>query len=73
MAERLPFPTDQAEFRDDDRVSFDQVTQTYKLEDERSEEWEWLEKPGKWVPVVCIPQNPVLTIDRLWPAYITVS
>ena len=73
MADRAPFPTDREELKDDDRVLFDQITQTYKLEDERGEEWEWLEKPGKWVPVVRIPQNPVHAIDRLWPAYITVT
>ena len=73
MADRTPFPTDQDEFNDDERVSFDQITQTYKLEDEQGEEWEWLEKPGKWVPVVRKSQNPVLAkVDRLWPAYITV-
>ena len=58
-ATRAPFPTEEDEFNDDERVSFDQVTQTHKLEDEDGEEWEWLAKPGKWVPVVRKPQNPV--------------
>ncbi|KAK3725226.1 hypothetical protein LTR37_000737 [Vermiconidia calcicola] len=51
MADRAPFPTDPEEFKNDDRVLFDQVSQTHRLEDERGEEWEWLDKPGKWVPV----------------------
>lgn len=69
-AERAAFPTDSAEFGADDRISYDQVTQSHKLEDENGEEWEWLDRPGKWVPVVRNFQNPVLAIDRLWPAYI---
>lgn len=52
---RAPFPTEPEDFNTDDRVSFDQVTQSHKLEDEAGEEWEWLPKPGKWVPVVCSP------------------
>ena len=71
MADREAFPVDLTEFNNDDRISFDQVTQTHKLEDENGEEWEWLVKPGKWVPVVCNSQTPVLTLDRLWPACIT--
>jgi HIV Tat-specific factor 1 len=59
MATRAPFPTEPEEFNDDERVSFDQVTQTHKLEDENGEEWEWLSKQGKWVPVVRNSQNPV--------------
>ena len=73
MAERTPFPIDKEDFNDDDRVSFDQVSQSYKLEDELGEEWEWLDRPGKWVPVVRNSQNPVLTTDRLWPAYVTAT
>ena len=65
MAERAAFPTDSEQFNDDDRVYFDQVTQTYKLED-GGDEWEWLEKPRKWLSLVCNPQNPVHAEDRLW-------
>ena len=68
--ERAPFPTEIEEFNEDERISYDQVTQSHKLEDERGEEWEWLTRLGKWVPVVCNSQNPVLAVDRLWPAYI---
>lgn len=71
MAERERFPTDLLEFKNDERISFDQVSQSHKLEDENGEEWEFLEGPSKWVPVVCNFQIPVLAIDRLWPAYIT--
>ena len=49
---RAPFPTDPDEFNDDDRVSYDQISQSHKLEDEIGEEWEWLPKPAKWVRVV---------------------
>lgn len=64
-ADREPFPTDPDEFEVDDRISFDRVSQTHKLEDENGEEWEWLARPGKWVPVVRISQIPVLSNDRL--------
>lgn len=64
---RAPFPTDATEFANDDRVSYDQVSQSHKLEDEFGEEWEWLPQRAKWVPVVCFqdldPSNP----DRLPP------
>jgi hypothetical protein len=65
MSERSRFPTDKTEFGDDERISYDQVTRSYKLEDENGNEWEFLESRTKWVPVVRIPQNPVLSIDRL--------
>lgn len=73
MAERSRFPTNKAEFGEDERISFDQVTQSYKLEDDNGNEWEFLESRSKWVPVVRNPQNPVLSIDRLWPAYVTAT
>ena len=73
MADRAPFPTELDEFNDDDRVSYDQVSQRHKLEDERGEEWEWLPTHGKWIPVVRNPQIPVLRVDRLWPAYVTAT
>lgn len=65
VADREPFPTDPDEFENDDRISFDKVSQTHKLEDDNGEEWEWLARPGKWVPVVRNFQIPVLSIDRL--------
>lgn len=52
-AARAPFPTDPADFNADDRVSFSLKSQTYLLEDERGEEWEWLSQQSKWVPMVC--------------------
>lgn len=64
---RAPFPTEIEAFKDDERVSYDQVTQSHKLEDEAGEEWEWLPKPAKWVPVVCFPSICPSNIDRLWP------
>lgn len=73
MAERSRFPTDKAEFGEDERISFDQVTQSYKLEDDNGNEWEFIESRSKWVPVVRNPQNSVLSIDRLWPAYVTAT
>lgn len=54
MAAREPFPTEPDEFDQDERVSFDKLSQSYRLEDETGEEWEWLSKPAKWVPVVCM-------------------
>ena len=73
MAERARFPTELDEFNEDERISFDQVSQSYKLEDENGEEWEFLESRNKWVPVVRTFQNPVIAVDRLWPAYMTAS
>ena len=73
MAERSRFPTAKEEFGEDERISFDQVSQSYKLEDDNGNEWEFIESRGKWVPVVRNPQTPVLSIDRLWPAYVTAT
>lgn len=73
MAERSRFPTDKADFGEDERISFDQITQTHKLEDENGNEWEFIDSRSKWVPVVRNLQTPVLTIDRLWPAYMTAT
>ena len=73
MAERARFPKDKADFGDDERISFDQVTQSYKLEDDNGNEWEYIDSRSKWVPVVRNLQNPVLAIDRLWPAYMTAT
>lgn len=64
---RAPFPFDPADFNSDDRVSYDTVTESHKLEDEAGEEWEWLPKPAKWVPVVCYPDLCPSNLDRLWP------
>ena len=66
--ELVRFPTEEEDFVNDERISLDRVTQSYKLEDEKGNEWEWLEKPRKWVPVVRTSQIPVRVIDRLWPA-----
>lgn len=50
-----PFPFEPGEFGGDDRINYDQVTQSYKLEAETGQEWEWLERQEKWVQVVCFP------------------
>lgn len=49
---REPFPTNSEEFGQDQRISLDKVTSTYRLEDEIGEEWEWLDNVQKWVPTV---------------------
>ena len=67
---RAAFPTDPDTFEDDDRISFDKVSQTHKLEDENGEEWEWLARPAKWVPVVRISSLLSSPRQALWPAYI---
>ena len=46
------FPKQEEEFENDDRISFDKVSQTYKLEDAQDQEWEWLAVPKKWIQVV---------------------
>lgn len=69
-SEREPFPTDIDEFSTDHRIAFDRNTESYKLEDEQGEEWEWLAKHEKWVPVVRTLQPPVLwSRQALWPAH----
>jgi hypothetical protein len=73
MAERSRFPTAKEEFGADERISFDQVSQSYKLEDDNGNEWEFIESRSKWVPVVRNSQTPVPSIDRLWPAYVTAT
>jgi len=50
--DRAPFPTDPEEFDNDDRISFSRTSQSYALEDENGDEWEWQAKANKWVPVV---------------------
>jgi hypothetical protein len=47
MAARAPFPTDELDFVNDERVSYDQVNKSHRLEDERGEEWEWIESARK--------------------------
>lgn len=70
MAERAPFPSNPEEFDHDERISYSKISQTYLLEDENGEEWEWLSGPSKWSKTVRIHQNAVhqSMCDRLWPA-----
>lgn len=68
--ERAPFPDNSDEFDADVRISFSKSSNSYILEDEKRDEWEWMAKIKRWVPVVRKPQNPVPTsLGRLWPAY----
>jgi hypothetical protein len=53
MGERAPFPTKPAEFDRDVRVSFSTVDGRYTLE-ERDKAWEYDEKLGKWIELVCL-------------------
>lgn len=62
--QRSRFPVDKDEFGEDDRIAFDQVSRTFKLEDDNGNEWEFNEAHKKWVPVVRVPQNPVLSIRQ---------
>ncbi|KAK5168271.1 uncharacterized protein LTR77_006840 [Saxophila tyrrhenica] len=50
-SKRKPFPNDPENFWDDTRISLDQATRGYRLEDEFGEEWEWLDAVKKWRPV----------------------
>ena len=52
---RRPFPQEVEEFKNDDRVQYDQGSQAYVMHDERGENWEWLAPRSKWVPLVCSP------------------
>jgi len=49
---RAPFPTNPEDFDADTRISFDKTADTYILEDEGGEEWEWLATASKWTAVV---------------------
>lgn len=57
MATRA-FPQDPDSFPDDPRVSFSKQTQTYILEDDDGNEWEWLPGPQKWSKTVRITFRP---------------
>ena len=39
---RAPFPNNPEDFYTDDRISYSKTSETYVLEDETREEWEWL-------------------------------
>ena len=71
MAARAQFPTDPADFDTDTRISYSKTSETHVLEDENGEEWEWLARVRKWVPVVRNLQNYPVPFGRLWPAYTT--
>ncbi|KAK5112802.1 hypothetical protein LTR85_011136 [Meristemomyces frigidus] len=49
--DRAPFPNDPEDFDSDDRISYSKTSETYVLEDENGDEWEWLARTSKWVPV----------------------
>lgn len=71
-ADRAPFPTDPEEFDNDDRISYSKTAETHVLEDENGDEWEWLARTNKWVPVVRnIQKSHLAAKGGLWPAYIT--
>ncbi|KAK5741357.1 hypothetical protein LTR17_004064 [Elasticomyces elasticus] len=47
-----PFPMESANFDADHRISYSKKDQTYLLEAEDGNEWEWLASRSKWVPVM---------------------
>ncbi|KAK5717757.1 hypothetical protein LTR15_008596 [Elasticomyces elasticus] len=47
-----PFPMESANFDADHRISYSKKDQTYVLEAEDGNEWEWLAARSKWVPVM---------------------
>lgn len=51
--DRAPFPTNPEDFDTDERISFSKASETYLLEDENGDEWEWVARQSKWVPAVC--------------------
>lgn len=56
MATRAPFPENPEDFDDDNRISYSKQLQSYLLEDENGEEWEWLQGPAKWSKTVREPR-----------------
>ncbi|KAF2430541.1 putative nuclear mRNA splicing factor-associated protein [Tothia fuscella] len=52
MATRIPFPHEEAEFGNDDRISFSKLDNKFILEDDDGSEWGFDANIGKWVPVV---------------------
>lgn len=52
-SDRAPFPTNPEDFDTDERISFSKASETYLLEDENGDEWEWVARQSKWVPAVC--------------------
>ena len=52
MAPPKRFPQKKEEFGADERVSYYEEDGKWILEDEKGEEWEWVEETGKWVPAV---------------------
>ena len=52
QASRAPLPADPATFDADDRVSFSKLSETFILEAEDGQEFEWERALKRWVPVV---------------------
>ncbi|KAI7720658.1 hypothetical protein KC353_g2002 [Hortaea werneckii] len=51
-SDRAPFPTNPEDFDTDERISFSKASETYLLEDENGDEWEWVARQSKWVPAM---------------------
>ena len=52
QATRAPLPTDPATFDADERISFSKVSNTFLLEAEDGQEFEWEHALKRWVPAV---------------------
>jgi len=53
---RTPFPSDPEEFLSDERIQHFPKLNTFILQDEAGNDWQWLPKVNKWGPVVRCPQ-----------------
>lgn len=59
---RVAFPQEISEFKDDARIHFSKTEDRYHLEDEDGSEWEFNERAKKWLPVV----RPLSHTYNLW-------
>jgi hypothetical protein len=48
------FPSDVEQFKQDSRVSWSRLTQTWTLEAEDGEEYEYDDGIKRWIPTVCV-------------------
>lgn len=57
-----PFPKQEADFKDDYRVSYDIEKAKYTLETDSGVEYEWIPSIQKWTETVC-PHYPQTTVS----------
>lgn len=73
------FPTDPADFANDERISWSRLDNKHILETEQGAEYEWDEALRRWVPVVCTPPKqlkfqvsglrPIVVYEKRTPSF----